>query len=91
MQCNLEISKLKKNAVLYRDETGKIVCLSKDEFLKEHDLRIKELELSWEQKNIQLNLMKEKIEKEWEDKKTEIEEYKKAIYDFINIMKGTSE
>lgn len=88
MQCNLEISKLKKNAVLYRDETGKIVCLSKDEFLKEHDLRIKELELSWEQKNIQLNQMKEKIEEEWKDKKVEIEEYKKAIYDFINIMKG---
>lgn len=91
MQCNLEISKLKKNAVLYRDETGKIICLSKDEFLKEHDGRIKQLEEKWTLKVQELDNMKKKFEEEWEQKKLEISEFQKGIYEFIEIMKGTSE
>lgn len=88
MQCNLEISKLKKNAVLYRDETGKIICLSKDEFLKQHDGRIKQLEEQWILKVQELDNMKKKFEKEWELKKSEITEFQQAIYKFIEIMKG---
>lgn len=88
MQCNLEISKLKKNAVLYRDETGKIICLSKDEFLKQHDGRIKQLEEQWTLKVQELDNMKKKFEKEWEKKKLEITEFQQAIYKFIEIMKG---
>ena len=91
MQCNLEISKLKKNAVLYRDETGKIICLSKDEFLKEHDGRIKQLEEKWTLKVQELDKMKEKFEEEWEQKKLEMMAFQKGIYEFIEIMKGTSE
>ena len=91
MQCNLEISKLKKNAVLYRDETGKIICLTKDEFLKEHDGRIKQLEEKWTLKVQELDNMKKKFEEEWEQKKLEISEFQKGIYEFIEIMKGTSE
>ena len=91
MQCNLEISKLKKNAVLYRDETGKIICLSKDEFLKEHDGRIKQLEEKWTLKVLELDNMKKKFEEEWEQKKLEMMAFQKGIYEFIEIMKGTSE
>lgn len=91
MQCNLEISKLKKNAVLYRDETGKIICLSKDEFLKEHDGRIKHLEEKWTLKVQELDNMKKKFEEEWELKKFEMMQFQKGIYEFIEIMKGTSE
>lgn len=91
MQCNLEISKLKKNAVLYRDETGKIICLSKDEFLKEHDGRIKQLEGKWTLKVQELDNMKKKFEEEWEQKKLEMMAFQKGIYEFIEIMKGTSE
>ena len=91
MNCNLEISKLKKNAVLYRDETGKIICLTKDEFLKEHDGRIKQLEEKWTLKAQELDNMKKKFDQEWEKKKLEISDFTKAIYDFIEIMKGTSE
>lgn len=91
MQCNLEISKLKKNAVLYRDETGKIICLSKDEFLKEHDGRIKQLEEKWTLKVQELDNMKRKFEEEWDLKKFEMMEFQKGIYEFIEIMKGTSE
>jgi hypothetical protein len=91
MQCNLEISKLKKNAVLYRDETGKIICLSKDEFLKEHDGRIKQLEEKWTLKVQELDNMKKKFEEEWDLKKFEMMEFQKGIYEFIEIMKGTSE
>jgi hypothetical protein len=90
MQCNLEISKLKKNAVLYRDETGKIICLTKDEFLKEHDGRIKQLEEKWTLKVQELNNMKKKFEEEWELKKLEMTAFQKGIYEFIEIMKGTS-
>lgn len=91
MQCNLEISKLKKNAVLYRDETGKIICLSKDEFLKEHDGRIKQLEDKWTLKVQELDNMKKKFEQDWEQKKLEMMAFQKGIYEFIEIMKGTSE
>lgn len=91
MQCNLEISKLKKNAVLYRDETGKIICLSKDEFLKEHDGRIKQLEEKWTLKVQELDNMKKKFDEEWEQKKLEMMAFQKGIYEFIEIMKGTSE
>lgn len=91
MQCNLEISKLKKNAVLYRDETGKIICLSKDEFLKVHDGRIKQLEEKWTLKVQELDNMKKKFEEEWDLKKFEMMQFQKGIYEFIEIMKGTSE
>ena len=88
MTCNLEIGQLKKNAVLYRNENGKVVCVSKEEFLKEHDLKIKQLQLEWEQKNLQLEYKQKQFDEEWAKAKAEIEEYKKSIYDFINIMKG---
>ena len=91
MQCNLEISKLKKNAVMYRDDTGKIICLSKDEFLKEHDGRIKQLEEKWTLKVQELDNMKKKFEEEWDLKNFEMMQFQKGIYEIIEIMKGTSE
>ena len=88
MTCNVEISGLKKNAILYLNEKGKVISVSKEEFLKEHSQEIKNLKFEWEQKNAALNLAEEKRQEEFNKKMQQVEEYLKSIYDFISIMKG---
>ena len=88
MTCNVEISGLKKNAILYVNEKGKVISITKEEFLKEHSQEIKDLKFEWEQKNAALNLAEEKRQKEFDEKMKKVDEYLKSIYDFINIMKG---
>lgn len=88
MTCNVEISKFKKNAILFRDENGKIICLTKEEFLKEQNDKIKDLEFKLEQKTNELNAFKEKVEIQLEEKTKQIDAHLNAIHEFISIMKG---
>ena len=88
MMCDIEISKLKPNSVLYRDEKGKIICVTKEEFLKEHNSKIAEILNEFENlKNNTLEFQKS-ITSEISRQNERIEAMQQALRDFIEIMKG---
>lgn len=88
MMCDIEISKLKPDSVLYRDANGKIICITKEEFLKEHNSKIAEISNEFENlKNNTLEFQKS-ITSEILRQNERIEAMQQALLDFIEIMKG---
>lgn len=88
MDCNLEISKFEKDAVLYRDQNGKIICVKKEEFLKPYLDEIKNLKLEVECCKNNFELFKLSTQKELDEKISKINIHLAAIRSFIEIMKG---
>ena len=88
MICDIEISQLKPNSVLYRDDKGKIICVTKKEFLKEHALEIAEISNEFENlKNNTIDFQKS-ITGEISRQNERIDAMQQALLDFIEIMKG---
>ena len=88
MICDIEISKLKPDSVLYRDANGKIICVTKKEFLKEHALEIAEISNKFENlKNNTLDFQKS-ITGEILRQNERIDKLSQSLLDFIKIMKG---
>ena len=59
MIVDFDVKLMKPDSVLYRDKNGKIICVPKEEFLKEHNSKIAEILNEFENlKNNTLNFQK---------------------------------
>ena len=90
MQVDIDIKEMKPNSVLYRNEKGQFICVSKEEFLKEFKNEI--LDFSNEIANLKSNTenFKKSITGQISNQNKRIAKLSSAILDFIKIMKGES-
>lgn len=91
MQVDLDIKKLSNNSVLYR-ENGKIVCVPKEEFLKEQTAEISSLTFKIEKLESLFNKLQKTIVEEILDFKNEMSKkdavYKKTLLAILETLKG---
>ena len=90
MICDIEISKLKPNSVLYRDANGKIICVTKEEFLKELKNEIGDNSKEIEGIKNYTEETRKLITAEISSQNKRIDKLSNTLLEFINIMKGDS-
>ena len=91
MICDIEVSKLKPDSVLYRDAKGKIICVTKEEFLKEHNDKISEIARDFANLKNDTEKFEKSITGQISSQNERIDKLSNTILEFINIMKGESE
>lgn len=88
VNCNLNLTQLRGEAILYRTKEGVVICVTKEELFKKELEEIKNLKLQWEQKTNELRVFKEQLEEDYKNKMAEVDAHLAAIRKFIEIMKG---
>ena len=84
MICNFDIQDLKPNSVLVTDDKGVVHCISISEFQKDFIAKNEEMEIKIKQVINSNNVLRQEIL----NMHKKIDVYSKAIYEFLNILKG---
>lgn len=88
MICDIEISKLKPDSVLFRDEKGKFICMTKEEFLKEFKNEIADFSNEINNLKNYTEETRKLITGEILRQNERIDKLSQSLLDFIKIMKG---
>jgi hypothetical protein len=88
MIVDFDVKSMKTDSVLYRDKNGKIICVPKDEFLKEYYDEISSLRVEVANGISRIENLEKSIVGEISSQNERIDQLSQTIKDFVNIMKG---
>ena len=90
MIVDFDVKSMKPDSVLYRDKNGKIICVPKDEFLKEYHAEISSLRVEVANGISRIENLEKSIVGQISSQNERIDQLSQTIKDFVNIMKGES-